>query len=314
MLKIGIIGVGKMGALHARKFSQLGCEVNVYDSNPEVVKHAQYWSQTKIGACKTLEHIIKKSDAIVVATPAHSLCVAELALMEGKHVLVEKPMALTSFSAKAMKDTAEVNERILHVGYVERFHPCISVANFLIQDQKLTHMLFIRSSIFTERGTGVSVIQDMMVHDIYRMLMLVDKPITSITADGTYRKSNMLDTAYARVEFETGVNVHFAASRSSNSINRLHTLNTTNGSYQVDLLAGTLKEFSGIAVLGRDLKFQNEDPLLTQAKDFIDAIENKCQKSPKLVERAIKTLEIAEQIEEIAVENSNYVTYFQNKT
>lgn len=312
MLKIGVIGVGKMGALHAEKFAKLGCEVNIYDSDQEV---ALRLAQRGVGkVCITLEHIIKKSDAIVVATPAHSLCVAELALMDGKHVLVEKPMALTSFSAKAMKDTAEVNERILHVGYVERFHPCITMGNFLIQDQKPIQMLFIRSSLFTKRGTGVSVIQDMMVHDIYRMLMLVDSPITSIIADGTYRKSNMLDTAYARIEFETGFRVQFSVSRVSNSTNRLHTINTKDaGAYQIDLIEGTLQEFLGVAVLGRDLKFQNEDPLMAQAKHFIDTIENKVNPNNN-TKIAIKTLEIAEQIEEIAVKNSNYVTYFQNKT
>lgn len=304
-MNIGIIGVGKMGSLHAEKFSALGRQVYLYDS--KLWKASAVAKKLNVHACETLEHIMHKSDAIVVATPATSLDVANLALMAGKHVLVEKPMATTTFDARMLKNLAMDKNLNLSVGYVEKFHPCIFITNFLLQNQKPIHMTAVRSSIYTSRGTDVSVVKDMMVHDIYRALMINNGSVVSIEADGKCTKSKELDSAYAKLQFEDGFLAFISVTRDSNSTHRKHSVTTKDHVYSVDLVEGTIVETLGGFLSNRDFNFPNEDPLMAQAKDFIDAVEGNRYESVHIVERAIRTLEIAEDIEnKIKEENEKY--------
>ncbi|HTV79825.1 MAG TPA: Gfo/Idh/MocA family oxidoreductase, partial [Steroidobacteraceae bacterium] len=209
-----VIGVGYLGRFHAQKYAQLeACElVAVVDARPE----AREGVATEVGTRALADYrgLLGEVDAVSIVTPtAAHFPIAREFLEAGAHVLVEKPITETPQEARELIALAAERRRILQVGHLERFNSAILGA-----EQQLRAPRFIechRLAPYKERGTDVSVVLDLMIHDIDIVQTLVGSAIESIDAIGTPVFSEDVDIANARIRFANGCVANATASRVS---------------------------------------------------------------------------------------------------
>lgn len=160
------------------------------------------------------DELIDACDAIDIVTPTqHHFTICERAVKRGKHVFVEKPMASTIEEAKVIVKLVKESKIKFQVGHVERFNP----AFLAMQDQKLSPMFIEvhRLAQFNPRGTEVSVILDLMIHDIDVLLSLVKSEVKNIYASGVAVMTDTPDIANVRIEFNNGCVANLTSSRIS---------------------------------------------------------------------------------------------------
>ena len=183
-LKCAVIGAGYLGKFHAEKYAALpDCElVAVVDVNEEAAKSVA--DKHGARALSDYQTLLGQVDAvsIVVPTTLHH-AVARDFLQAGAHVLVEKPIAVTVEEADDLIRIAHENNRILQVGHLERFNPAVRGLENL--EEKPLFIESHRLSPFNPRANDVSVVLDLMIHDIDIILALVDSEIDHVDASGT---------------------------------------------------------------------------------------------------------------------------------
>jgi predicted dehydrogenase len=214
MLKIGIFGVGHLGKFHVSNWQNIeGISiVGFYDPNDEHAKEAI----EKLGLKRydDMDSLINDVDAIDVITPTQfHFPVCEAALRMSKHVFVEKPLANNMDEAKQLVKLAGEAKVKFQVGHVERFNPA-----FQALKGKSINPMFIevhRLAQFNPRGTEVSVILDLMIHDIDIILHLVKSEIKNISASGVAVMTDTPDIANVRIEFHNGCVANLTSSRIS---------------------------------------------------------------------------------------------------
>ena len=238
-LRIGVIGAGHFGRFHALKVaaSKRATLCGIHDISAE--RAAQIGAEAGGAPALALDALLAVSDAIVVAAPADAhFALTEQALLAGKHVLVEKPLAATLAQADRLAALATETGRVLQVGHLLRYsaeHEAISA--------RITRPLYIeatRIAPFKPRGTDVSVILDMMIHDLDLVLALVDSEIESVDAMGAAVSSQFEDIANARVRFVNGCVATITASRISLKTERKMRLFSQEGYIAVDFAARKL--------------------------------------------------------------------------
>ena len=214
LLRTAVVGVGYLGRFHAQKYAQLpGSQlIAVADASAEAA--ARVAQELHVEAVSDYRDLFGRVDAISIAVPTplhHEIACA--ALERGIHVLVEKPIATTVAEAQEMVATARTHRRVLQVGHLERFNPAIVSAV-----QRMTAPRFVEShrlAPFKQRGTDVSVVLDLMIHDIDLIQELVGEPIESIDAVGAQVFSGEIDIVNARIRFKGGCVANTTASRVS---------------------------------------------------------------------------------------------------
>ena len=214
MLKIGVIGAGHLGKIHLRLLKEIQSVelIGFYDHSPE---HSQaVSSELGIRAFSSAEELIDQADAIDIVTPtlAH-FDYAVKALRKSKHIFIEKPVTHTVNEGKKLVALVHEAGVKAQVGHVERFNPA-----FLTARQYLHQPMFIethRLAEFNPRGTDVSVVHDLMIHDIDIVLSVVRSPVKKISASGVAVVSDTPDIANARIEFDNGCVANLTASRIS---------------------------------------------------------------------------------------------------
>ena len=220
-LKVGVFGVGSLGQHHARIYASLPAAelVGVHDLNP--ARAAEVAAQCGTRAFGSVDELAAAIEAASVAVPTDRHHEVATPLMErGVHLLVEKPIAATTREAEDMVATAERKDLILQVGHVERFNP---VMRFL--EDGLTRPRFIEAIRLATypppregalpRGTEVSVVLDLMIHDLDIILHLVRSPLKEIHAVGVPVLSPTEDIANVRLTFQGGCVANVTASRIS---------------------------------------------------------------------------------------------------
>ncbi len=214
MLKIGLFGTGHLGKFHLNNWKEItGIEITgFFDPNDET---ANAISNTYNLTRFTDEDVlIDACDAIDVVTPTQfHYYICEKAIKKGKHVFVEKPMAQTMEEAKVLVALAAESKVKFQVGHVERFNPAFLAA----KDLELNPMFIEvhRLAQFNPRGTEVSVILDLMIHDIDVILSLVKSEVKSISANGVAVMTDTPDIANVRIEFNNGCVANLTSSRIS---------------------------------------------------------------------------------------------------
>jgi predicted dehydrogenase len=213
-VKVGVAGVGHMGKEHARIYSELQEAelVGVHDSNPDTARKIA--AKCKTRAFGSLEEMVDAVDAASIVTPTTThLAIAEPFLRKGKHVLVEKPIAMDTAEARKLVDLAEKHGAKLAVGHVERFNPVL-----VALEERLGRPRFIeahRLSPYPGRSTDIGVVMDLMIHDLEIILHLVRSPVTSVDAVGVPVLSKGEDIANARIRFANGCVANLTTSRIS---------------------------------------------------------------------------------------------------
>jgi len=214
MLRIGVLGAGHLGKIHLKLLREIPEfeVVGFHDPDREVASTVE--KEFGIPHFPVADRLIAASDAIDIVTPtlSHFSC-AKSAIKQGKHLFIEKPMTNTVDEARELIELVEEARVKAQVGHVERFNPA-----FLSIQEAIRQPLFIeahRLAQFNPRGTDVSVIFDLMVHDIDLVLSQVKAHVRNISASGVAIVSNSPDIANARIEFDNGCVANLTASRIS---------------------------------------------------------------------------------------------------
>jgi predicted dehydrogenase len=241
-LKVGVIGVGHLGSLHAKMYSQISSVsfIGVYDA--DVQRAEKLAVEFGIKAFPTLDDLLSQVEAVSIATVTQShYDVGMQVIKRGVHLLIEKPITTTIEQAKALTERAEIKGLKLQVGHIERFNPAIlalepyNIAPLFIESHRLAQ--------FNPRGSDVAVVLDLMIHDIDLILSLVKSKVMRIDANGIAVISNTPDIANARLQFENGCVANVTASRISQNKMRKMRLFQRDAYISIDFAQGLAEVF-----------------------------------------------------------------------
>jgi hypothetical protein len=241
MLKIGLVGTGHLGKIHLRNLLELRVDFEVvgfFDTDHTVAMDVQREFQTK--SLPDLEELMNVVDALLIAcpTPSH-FPIAVQALKKGKHIFIEKPVCFTVEESKKLLLYAQEAGVVVQVGHVERFNPALLAASPFVQNP-----LFIesrRTAPFQKRGTDVSVVYDLMIHDIDIAMTIANSNVKKISAFGMNVLSDSIDVASAYLSFENGCRAYLSASRVSDQRERKSCFFMRDSHVYVDFLNKTVE-------------------------------------------------------------------------
>ena len=307
-LRTAVIGVGYLGRFHAEKLAILPDSelVAVADIDPEAAGRVA--QALGVEAVCNYRDLLGRVDAVSIAVPTPShFAVARDCLINHVHVLLEKPIASTLEQAQALVDLAGRADKVLQIGHLERFNPAVVAA----LDGIVNQPMFIEShrlAPFNPRGTDISVILDLMIHDIDIILNLVGSPVRRIDASGMRVLCSDIDIANARIQFENACVANVTASRVSLKAERKMRLFQPDAYITIDFrnrkLAvfrkGEREIYPGIPEIASDERiFPEGDALKSQIAAFLETIRRGAQPivSGEDGKRALATaMEIAQQL------------------
>lgn len=213
-LKAGVIGVGRLGNIHARIYTEIPQVklVGVHDLDIHKATSAAATYHTR--SFTSLKNLIDEADMVSIATPTNThFEIAKYAILRKKHVLIEKPITNDLRQAKTLIRLAKRYKVILQVGHVERFNSA-----FMATEKLALHPRFIechRLSPFPNRSLDIGVVFDLMIHDIDILLGLVHSRLRRIDAIGISVLTPFEDIANVRLTFANGCVANLTASRIS---------------------------------------------------------------------------------------------------
>ena len=278
-LQVGLIGAGHFGRYHALKLAgaKRAKLIGLADANPERAKTVAWEAGCPV---KPVEEILTQAQAVVIAAPAEfHYDLAARALRAGKHVLVEKPIAATLDQATELAALARQAGVVLQVGHLERF----SAAHGAVSARmgKPLYIEAVRIAPFKPRGTDVSVILDLMIHDLDLILALTDSEVVSVDAVGAPVASLHDDIANARIRFANGAVATITASRVSARTERRMRIFAADGYVSVDfanrklsvIRRGHGQKLPWVEGFGiEEVSWQDHDALAAEQAAFVAAV------------------------------------------
>lgn len=279
-IKVGVIGVGALGRHHARLYAQNpGAEVvGIFDVQSETAQ--KVGAEFGLKVFDSWEALAEKCDALSVAVPAtyHGSTTLPLLAMK-KHILVEKPIAATVEEAEQMVNAARENGVVFGVGHVERFNPamdylhnCHTTPRF-IEVHRLAKFPPARPGMLP-RGTEVSVILDLMIHDIDLVLSLVRSDVEKIDVFGAPVLSATEDIVNARIKFANGCCAVLTASRVSQDPMRRFRVFQEDSCISMDLgnHCGTIQKRCDTGLVREDVELDEKNALAEELDNFLNAV------------------------------------------
>ena len=300
-LRVAVIGVGYLGRHHARILSTLpGVELTaVVDINRRRADEIAASHGTR--AFYDAREVQGAVDAVTIAVPTalHSQIALPL-LAAGVPVLVEKPMAASLEQADAMIGAARQAGVVLAVGQTERFNPAVDAARRMLTDPRFIEVH--RLGTFPERSLDIDVVFDLMIHDLDVVLSLVRSDVESIDAVGVPVLTGRVDIANARLKFANGCIANLTASRISRDRVRKIRFFQPFAYLSVDYAAQKLEVWRLVkndgampSIQGGDVAVVNEEPLVRELADFVDAVVSR--RAPAVPgEEGRRALQLAQQI------------------
>ncbi|HAS81671.1 MAG TPA: oxidoreductase [Verrucomicrobia bacterium] len=282
-LRTGVIGVGSLGQWHARIYSEMADVelTGVYDADPARAREIAERYHTQ--AFDTVEQLAAQVEAVSIVVPTNlHFDVFQSVVPFGVHVLVEKPIATSYEEAEAMVQQAGEKDILLQVGHVERFNP---VMTFL--SDNLTHARFIEATRLASypppregappRGTEVSVVLDLMIHDLDIILRLANSPVKAVHATGVAVLSPTEDIANARIQFENGCVANVTASRISQDKLRKIRVFQDDTYLSLDYMtqAGQLCRRSATGIEALEVPIDKSEPLAAELRSFVDCVRRR---------------------------------------
>lgn len=316
MLKIGVLGAGHLGKIHLKLIKQIPEYELTGFYDPDEAVATETAQNMNVRKFSDMEELMDAVDVVDIVTPtlSHYECAAK-ALRKSKHIFIEKPITNTIDEAKSLMSLVTEADVKAQVGHVERFNPAFTA----VRDH-LKNPMFIethRLAQFNPRGTDVSVVLDLMIHDLDIVLSVVNANIKRISASGVAIVSEQPDIANARLEFDNGCVANLTASRFSLKNMRKTRFFQRNAYISVDFLkktselvkmrdiAGDPDPFSMSIDLGEGKgakeiffekpKVEENNAILDELKSFAEAIRTD-SKPPVTVEDGYKALDIAHKI------------------
>ncbi len=275
-----VIGVGYLGRFHAQKYAQLPQAqlVAVVDANAAAREAVA--QEVAAEPLADYHSLLGKVQAVSVVTPtAAHFGIAKDFLEAGAHVLVEKPITQTPDQARELIRLAKQHGRVLQVGHLERFNAAIVGAGPHLKAPRFIECH--RLAPYKERGTDVSVVLDLMIHDIDIVQTIVGSPIESIDAIGTPVFSEDIDIANARIRFANGCVANATASRVSMKTERKMRVFEDEAYLSMDLqqkILTVIRKKPGGVVAGQlpvsieEQSFEQGDALKAEIESFLECI------------------------------------------
>ena len=215
-VKVGVIGIGNMGWHHARVLSLLKDADLVGVADPDAQRGALATEQFGCRWFSDYRTMLKEVEAVCIAVPTllhHSVGLA--CLEAGSHVLIEKPIAASQEEAAALIDAASRVGRLLQVGHIERFNPAFRELTKVVANEEVVVLEARRHSPHADRANDVSVVLDLMIHDLDLVLELASSSVVQLAAAGGRSSDGPIDYVNATLGFENGVVASLTASKMS---------------------------------------------------------------------------------------------------
>ncbi len=281
-IKTAVIGVGYLGRYHAEKYAELTESRLLAVVDVNTTRAEALGRELGVEALSDYHHLLGRVDAVSIAvpTPLH-YPIARSFLEHGSHVLVEKPMTSSLQQAQSLIDLARKNRRILQIGHLERFNTAILGLHQVVNTPQFIESH--RLAPFKPRGTDISVVLDLMIHDIDIILNIVGSSLKSVDASGVPVLTSEVDIANARLVFESGCVANVTASRVSTKTERKMRLFQHDAYISVDfhnrILSihgkGRGEMFPGIPNIEIETNhFKDGDALKTEIKMFLKSIKD----------------------------------------
>ncbi len=282
-LRVGVVGAGYLGKFHAEKYSQMDDVELAGIADLDRVQAEAVSKKLRTNSYTDYRDLIGKVDAVsvVVPTPAHYKVSRDF-LENDIDVLIEKPITTTLLEADELISISETRGLIIQVGHLERFNPAILSLRDIVKNPRFIESH--RLSIFKERGTDVSVVLDLMIHDIDIISGFVKSEIKSIHAAGIPVITDRADIANTRLEFMNGCVANVTASRISTKNERKIRLFQQDAYISVDFANHeiTIVRKKGGAnesvIPGMDiqqLRFEKSDALKDELTAFVKSVSRR---------------------------------------
>lgn len=296
--RVGVVGTGVFGRHHARKYQSLpNVElVGVYDRDPAQARHVA--GELDVPCFASLKELLGHAEAVSVAAPAVAhFEVAAAALQAGRHVYVEKPLASDLRSARALATKAEERGRVLAVGHQER--AVFDAMGLLAAPERPISMEAVRRNTHTGRNEDVSVVLDLMIHDLDLAVSLAGASEAE-RVDGTCwaARGVFSDHTEAEILFSNGATAHFVADRAAPARERTMRLVYPSGEVRIDFLARTFDSTTAFPLNAAFAETEaGRDPLGASIASFIAAVRGEASRPLVTGKEAALALDLAFRIE-----------------
>lgn len=275
-MKIGVVGTGYLGRLHARVLTEIpeASVVGFVETNDEIAAGIQ--STLGISRVSSVAELAAAVDCAVVATPTSSHAAVAMELIEaGCDVLIEKPITATAGEARKLIEAAADRKRIIQVGHVERYNPAIVAVADLVTEARFIEAD--RIGIFSGRSLDIDVLLDLMIHDLNLVLSLLRQEVVDIRAVGVPVLTDKVDITNVRLEFANGAVANLTASRVSHDRVRKQRFFGSDFYVSVDTKE---QEAKGYRLLGKTLQplevqVEKKEPLRAELEAFIACVRDR---------------------------------------
>mgnify|MGYP003564661528 CR=1 FL=1 len=326
-LRVGVIGVGNMGQHHTRVLGLLK-DVELYGvADINVTRGLDIASKYRVRFFEDYHDLLACVDAVCIAVPTRlHYQVGMECLNAGVHVLIEKPIAASIEEAESLVNAAADNNCILQVGHIERFNPAFQELGNVLKTENLLALEAHRMSPYSQRANDVSVVLDLMIHDLDLLLDLTASPVVKLTASGTQREaSGYLDYVTANLRFANGAIATLTASKVTHRKIRTISAHCKNALIEADFLNNeilihrqTTADYTtnyGQVLYRQDGLIEKVytskiEPLHAELEHFVSCVRGGNQPSVG-GEQALKALRLASLVEQMAKETPTSEGYYQ---
>ncbi|MEL6927183.1 MAG: Gfo/Idh/MocA family oxidoreductase [Cyanobacteria bacterium J06600_6] len=315
---MGVIGVGNMGRHHVRILSLLKDIELIGVSDVDLTKGIEIASQYQTHFYENYQDMLSEVDAVCIAVPTrlhHE--VGTRCLQAGVHILIEKPIAADLGEAESLVNLASETGCILQVGHIERFNPAFRELSKVMQTESILALEARRLSPYSDRANDVSVVLDLMIHDIDLLLELSAAPVVKLTASGsTSSNSGNLDYVTANLGFANGVVATLTASKITHRKIRCLAVHCKNSLIETDFLTNEIlihrHQSQNFSAEQQKVFYQqdgttekvytsNVEPIHAEIEHFVNCIRG--GERPSVGgEQALKALRLASLIEQMALD------------
>jgi predicted dehydrogenase len=278
--RVGVIGTGYLGRLHARVLSEIPNATVVGFVEPNDTIAAEVQSSLNLKRFDSVAALAGGIECAVVATPTTShFEIARELLQSGVDVMVEKPITATADEARQLIELAEKHGRIIQVGHVERYNPAIVAVADLVRNARYVEAE--RLGVFVPRSLDVDVLLDLMIHDLNLVLSLLRQKVVEIRAVGVPVLTNKVDMTNVRLELENGAVANLTASRVSQDRIRKQRFFGSDFYVSVDTKEQEVRGFRLVeengagAVRPFELPVEKQEPLRAENDAFLQCVRDR---------------------------------------
>ena len=277
-MKIGVVGTGYLGRLHARVLTEMP-EVTIAGFvEPNDAIAGEISAGLRLKRISSVAQLAKQVDCAVVSTPTSAHFDVARELMEaGCDVMVEKPITSTVDEARRLIDIAKKNKRIVQVGHVERYNPAIVAVADLVRETRYVECE--RIGVFSGRSLDIDVLLDLMIHDLNLVLSLLRKNVVDIRAVGVPVLTQKVDITNVRLELENGAVGNLTASRVSQE--RVRKQRFFGGDFYISVDTKE-QEVKGYRLVGKQIQplqvhVTKKEPLRAELEAFVACVRDRTQ-------------------------------------